>query len=268
MKIVSLNVNNFGGAAAEKPRRNRYTNWDTYVHERNNFQEGGDRVTCAEKIAERLKAHDPDVIILSEFDIAAPAGERFIMLKSFAGDFKMIVPDVYYDKNGKITKTFKSVKDYGPGHSITVIFVKKALCGKGTLRETAPGGWADFNLIRLGDVAILGVHAKEKNFGTLREWSMKAVGEAQRVLIIGDFNTWADNVRCPETREAYREILDRGYTDMCPEGVPTFIGGTCIDHALIFSGLAGESRPAEGTVDRSFIDEGMSDHAAVIVEIE
>lgn len=267
MKIVSLNVNNFGGAKEEKPRwdkcKKEGLSWQEYKDKRKAFQESDDRITKAEAIAKRLNPLDPDIIVLSEFDIAAPAGKEFI--KRFA-DYELILP-ISKTHSGKV---LENAGDYGPGYSITVILIKKELCGEGILRRTAPGGWADFNLVKLDNLTILGIHAKEGNFDEFKKWVMKATSDTEKILIIGDFNTYEENNACQKTRDSYREILKLGYTDLCPKGVPTYIWGTCIDHALCSSSLADKYRPLENPekpVDNSFFREGLSDHAAVIIDL-
>ena len=124
MKIVSLNVNNFGGVKEEKPRwdkcKREVLSWQEYKDKRKAFQESDDRITKAEAIAKRLNALDPDIIVLSEFDVAAPAGKEFIKL--FA-DYEIIVPEAHDDNGRLLTKA----EDYGTAISITVIFIKKLL---------------------------------------------------------------------------------------------------------------------------------------------
>lgn len=263
MKTISLNVNNFGGAKEEKPRWDEYKkkglSWQEYDSDRKAFQQNGDRITVAEKIANRLKDHDGDIVVLSELDIAAPAGEAFI--KYFAG-YELVVP-IGETNDGKI---LEKAEDYGPTSSIVVIFVKKDLFREGIRREMAPGGWADFNLIKLGDLTILGVHAKERNFGALKEWAIEAASDTEKIFSIGDFNTYVENDKCPKTRDAYKKILEKGFTDLCPKYEPTFIGRTCIDHALVSPALGGLAK--KGKVDCSFIEDGLSDHAAVIVDLD
>ena len=269
MKTISLNVNNFGGAKEEKPRWDEYKkkglSWQEYDSDRKAFQQNGDRITVAEKIANRLKDHDGDIVVLSEFDIAAPAGEAFI--KYFAG-YELVVP-IGETNDGKI---LEKAEDYGPTYSITVILVKKVLFREGIRREMAPEGRADLNLIKLDSLTIFGVHAKppsEKgpgNFGVLKTWAIESAGDTEKILIIGDFNTYEGNDNCPATRDAYRGILLKGFIDLCPEGVPTFTGETCIDHALVSPALGGLAK--KGKVDCSFIEDGLSDHAAVIVDLD
>lgn len=261
MKIASLNVNNFGGGKEKKPRRNEYgqskEESDAYDSDLKAFQENRVRITFAEKIAKRLKDYDGDIIVLSEFDIAAPAGKKFIELfHSF--NYKLYVPRTM-------------VKSYTPGYSITAVFIRKTMCKEGDPREITPDNRADFNLIRLDGLTIFGVHAKpprEKgpgNFGVLKAWAMKATGDTEKILIIGDFNTYEENYKCPETRDAYKEILGNGYVDLCPKEIPTYIGGTCIDHALVSPAIGRHMK--EGKVDRAFIDDSLSDHAAVIIDL-
>lgn len=178
--------------------------------------------------------------------------------------------NTYEDRKPECQQFLRSkrekAEEYGPTYSVTVILIKKELCGEEIRREVAPGGWADFNLIKLGDLTLLGIHAKEKNFGALKKWAIEAVCNTEKILVIGDFNTYEENNKCPETRDAYKEILEKGFTDLCPKYEPTFIGGTCIDHALVSPALGRLAK--EGKVDRSFIDDRLTDHAEVIMDLD
>lgn len=253
MKILSLNVNNFGGARKFKP-------YDRGAVERLRFQNDPKRVETAVAIAMKIKGSDFDIIVLSEFDIAAPAGKEFIKL--FDG-YVLVVPQAH-NKAGRL---LTEAKDYWAELSITVVLIKQEWYGKEFRKGLAPDDWADFNLVMLGDMTILGIHAKEGNLEALKSWAMKATHSTQQILIIGDFNTYEENDKCPYTRDKYREILKMGYIDLCPPKIPTYIGKTCIDHALISRSIMDKYRPVEATVDHSFIEDSLSDHAAVTIDI-
>lgn len=265
MRIASLNVNNFCGAKGKK------TNWDEYKKigaSRQKYEchleasrQNPAWTNNANAIAERLNNPNlvPNIVVLSEFDISTPAGEAFI--QRFA-DYELVVP-IGETNGGKI---LEKAEEYGPTYSITVILIKKDLYREEIRREMAPGGWADFNLVKLDDLTVLGVHAKERNFDALKKWAMESDGDTEKILVVGDFNTYEENEKCPETRDAYKKLLEKGYMDLCPEGVPTYIGRTCIDHALVSPALGRLAK--EGEVVRSFIDDRLTDHAAVIIDLD
>lgn len=247
--IFALNVNNFGGSTAFKPRGGGHA-------ELLLFQNDPERVDTAQRLAARILENTPDVVLLTEYDVASPASAAF--LEHFR-DYVPLVPQAHL-----AGRSLSRAEDYSRGHSITLLLIgKKWLCGRTPCQQSSPNAWADFNIVEVGEVMLLGVHAKERNWPDLASYVRTASRRNDHILIIaGDFNTWKENQRSPQTSSLYKEILELGYVDICPFDVPTFIGGTPIDHALVPASMA-----ASASIDNSFMN-GLSDHAAIVMHCE
>lgn len=246
--IFTLNANNFGGSSAFKPRGGGRA-------ELLLFQNDPERVDTAQRLAARILENTPDVVLLTEYDIASPASAAF--LEHFR-DYVPLVPQAHL-----AGRSLSRAEDYSRGHSITLLLIsKKWARGKTLCQQPAPGNWADFNVVEVGDISVLAVHSKERNWKDLAAFVRTASRRRDQFIIIGDFNTHKTNTRSPLTSSLFQEILDLGYEDVCPPGVATFVGGTPIDHALLPSSMA-----ASASIDHSFMKEGLSDHAAIVCEI-
>lgn len=246
--IFALNVNNFGGDTAFKPRGVGRAEllW---------FQNDPERVATAQQLAARIRENTPDIIILTEYDIASPASAVFL---GHFPDYLPLVPQTHL-----AGKSLSRAEDYSRGHSITLLLIsKKWARGKTLYQQPAPGNWADFNVVEVGDITLLAVHAKERNWKDLAAFVQTASRRRDQLIIIGDFNTHKTNTRSPLTSSLFQEILDLGYEDVCPPGVATFVGGTPIDHALIHAFMA-----ASASIDHSFM-KGLSDHAAILMQCQ
>lgn len=79
MKIMNLNVNNFGGIRDKKPQWKDFKPlWREYRLETRLFQGDQKRRDIVEALACAIRTEMPDIVIFQEFDINAPAGKEAI----------------------------------------------------------------------------------------------------------------------------------------------------------------------------------------------
>lgn len=262
MKIMSLNVNNFGGLQSSKPRRDNFSSWIEYNTEMRIFQEDILRVRKAEAIIDTVEIEAPDVVVVQEFDVNAPAGQRAIEL-FIKYDYQPIYPD-------------REVKISG-NYSITMMFAKKQLqaipCASPRIVINGGLKWSwRWCVVKIDDLTIIGVHAPlsgnvQKFFNTMQECAMK--NKAAKMIMLGDMNVHSEK---PCTYFTTFDTIRRtsegglGYFDAVKDGQVTYFrAGTTIDHVLI-SPVLKDNVTAEKVFDQKELE--LSDHAVIIVDVD
>lgn len=269
MKIMDLNVNNFGGLYDAKPLwKNFRPLWEEYRVAMDVFQSDPQRVAAAEAIISAIENEAPDLIIFQEFDVNAHAG------KEIARRLSTYYP-VYPDKEESI-----------PGNSsITIFFVKNDYVVD---RYNSPGpdkkAWKWCG-IGIGDLTICGVHFPDgmDYLDHVKRYAEKRADE--KLLMIGDFNIAKNERRAKEIEEMLEkrtikkkdrdDFFERrkwlletmpamGYSDAIPgEPITFFREGTTIDHVLVSPAL---SKVTAKVIPREVLQ--LSDHAVIIVDVD
>ena len=268
MKIFDLNVNNFGGIHDKKPQINEFSSPWEYKAERDTFQKDSQRVVAMEAIACAIKKEKPDVVILQEFDVNAPAGKKLAQ-RLYESSYCPIYP--HKEEEDAFEKT----------PSITIMFVKNFAVD----RYFSPGSerkawkWCG---IGIDDLLISGVHfpAGKEYLYDVERYAKKHKNE--KLIIIGDFNIatneWrARQVKDHEFHERRQWLLETmpglGYFDAVDGEEPTYfwtekgeVKGTTIDHVLISPALQEKATVTARVISRAELE--LSDHAVIIVNIE
>lgn len=265
MKIISLNVNNFGGSGVQKPIIDDYrfqgvVDWAFYHCEMERFQNHPDRIRTAREISERLRSVSPDMIVLQEFDYHAPAGEEFRMSMVHAG-YREVLPAA--------RKTIESGR-----YSITVMFIKKTETSVNVAAPEELGGSYQWCEIQYRNMAIIGIHMPCKNseiyWNALRQKSKIYVDK--ELIIIGDLNAtdYPKTVLGEDMLRNRDKLLAAGVKDVWvakggSEKAYTYRNITRIDYALaterVFSRI-------KGMQVVNYCDMNLSDHNALLVEFQ
>lgn len=275
MKIMSWNINNFGGLNTRKPLWEEFQQRgkEAYREALSMFQTDPYRLTVAEKIVSKIEYENPDIIVFEEFDVDAPAGKKAIMMFEERG-YQPILPD----KEKKIRGNY----------SITMMFVKNRLqtipCASPIIKAWK---WC---IAEINNLKIVGVHIPSDQ-AFLDELERYAVAHiTEKLIILGDFNI-ATNTGRTEKREKELEdakkagngekiadckeffqrrdwllkVMQSGYIDAVErESVTYFPERTTIDHVLV-------SEKLKDSVAAQVIPEEvpeLSDHAVIIVDIK
>lgn len=213
MKIMSFNVNNWGGRI-EKPQIRNYSEkghtdwraWNTAVDlwRSDNFQ------TIQSNVRETVKLiNSHDIVFLHEVDTNCDSWE--LLRKELINNYKLELPNGY--DNSVLLKGRKS---------ISCAFIKNeieyAIDSDNFSKELK-------NIqIQVADIAIVGVHVP------IRKEYWKNLQNVKADIILGDFNA-GDYERATKMNE-YKTLLDMGYCDICG-GAITTVYNTPIDHILI-----------------------------------
>ena len=265
MKIISLNVNNFGGSNAKKPIIDDYkvqgeVDWPFYHYEVERYQNHPNRIHTALKLSEKLRSISPDMMVLQEFDYHAPAGVEFRMSMAHAG-YREVLPDA--------RDTIESGR-----YSITVMFIKKTHTCISVATPSEIGGFYRWCEIQYRNIVIIGIHIPYKNskiyWDALRQKSKAYAGK--ELIIIGDLNA-ADNpttVLGEEMLNSRNKLLAAGMKDVWiarggSEKAYTYLYFTRIDYALATDRAYS---CIKGMQIVNCCDANLSDHNAVLIELE
>lgn len=253
MKILSLNVNNFGGKDNFKPLPMEYDSWfefrkavTLWRDSREHYRNGG----C---VLNLIKDKNPDIVFLHEFDVTSDTSMKFLKSMKILG-----YTEKFPDNN--MADSVKGAK------SITMMYTKL-----GNIIINSNKDLVDKSLkwVNAGvdDILISGVHF---NYN-LEYWDalerFYLLNNGKKLLVVGDLNV---HMKGTDRREGFDKILSMGMED-----VWTYLGGsedtiTCdtgarLDYALASKSLR-DSLSIE--IDATPIERGFSDHNALIVEIK
>lgn len=255
MKIISLNVNNFGGRSKNKKRdcNNVHYKWEQVVCE-NQY----------EKILEFSKAYD--VLIFQEYDYNSVQGKKL----SKALKDKGYTPIWMSDFNKYVHP------------SITIVFTKEKSIDRNDVIHDSTQYHLRSALLELENLIILGTHRPcNKDYGDkfwdeLIEFYDKILNSQNKNLVlIGDMNI---NIKLwRKSRELYCKLTDKGAIDKgkdedklthYEDGIPRRI-----DYAFVSKNLD-EKCTLYTTPCRigneeilSVIEQDISDHEAIILDI-
>lgn len=279
MKIFDLNVNNFGGPDDEKPRVDDFPSLREYVKARNAFQKASQRIIAVEAIICEIKKEKPDVIILQECDVNAPAGRKLAESLRECSYYP-----VYPNREDK--------KAFNKTPSITMMFVNNDAVDRYPSPGPAQKAWKWCG-IGIGDLMISGVHfPDEKDYlDDVKRYSETHKNE--KLIILGDFNIatndWRIIERIKESIDSIRAkdkkkqtecedffarlawLLkfksDTDYTDAIKGNPITYFKkGTTIDHVLVSPTLRDKYKVTAEVKPQRELE--LSDHAVIIVTID
>ena len=271
MKIISLNINNFGGSTECKPRQDdiKYADLpkdyignskEIYCDDVKKFQRDSKRLAVAEKIYQKMVEENPDIIIFHEYDINSPANDVLKNLLEKRG-YNLIPPNQI---------AYNTIKEQGTRWSISVIFIKKHF--KFSTFQSPTTYYARWNQIKIGNLTLIGIHMKYD----MKFWNELITfyknNKEEHLLFMGDFNA-TDNPRndcAKKVKEEFDEVFAQGAIDVWIEKgnrpIKTFIIGTRLDYAIVSPIVLPEITNIE--IDQFFIEEKISDHAAVNVSLK
>ncbi|MDQ0154124.1 hypothetical protein [Robertmurraya andreesenii] len=245
MKILSLNINNFGGLKSKEQykKENKYSEWGTL-----------DKTSEATEILAYIQQEKPVIVILHEFELNTEITEKFIGCMKEV-DYE-IVP---YEKNN-----FKNP-------SITIMFVKKELLYTKLVNphNSKSNKTLRASVIKVADCIVYGVHVPptyDNNFWEeLIDFYKEKQG--QKLVIIGDYNVYDLGT---EQKKKYLQLLalnakdawlEKGY----PNSTMTHIKGRRLDYAIMSPSLYECLNSIR--IDSYLLNNDKTDHAALIIEI-
>ena len=258
MKILSLNVNNFGGSSS-KPllkdyKYNGETDWDVWNNAVDDwrYKNKNNILKNVQSIADISK--DFDVIFLCEVDTNC---ESWYKLHELMKDqYTLLLP------NGT------DLSEYQKGRkSISCLFIKKDI-----KYEYTNDNFLKFQRnveIKIGDVHIIGLHM---NYA-IEDWD-KLIKKYrslkdEKLLIIGDLNVYDPGT---EIRNKFDELVNEGAKDIWVKqgenkDTPTYNSEKRIDYALSTSKLYDENAPHE-LILNYIRRQKISDHAGIVVVLQ
>lgn len=244
MKILSINVNDFGGFLSRKEyiENNRWTDWTAI-----------DKTHSALEILSIIQREVPTICSLMEFELNGNQSNEFIKSMNILG-YELIPIEPH---------SYKSP-------SITVCFAKKDL-----LYMKLPNPHYQktnkvlrANVVKIADYIIYFVHASSKYDKDF--WNEIATfyndNKDKKVLIIGDLNLY--KLGTPQ-KEEYLKLISNGIKDIWlelgnPNTTSTYIKGARLDYALaspmMFSNIINMR------IDSSLMNSKVTDHSALIIE--
>lgn len=258
MKIISLNVNNFGGKSP-KPLLSEFRlpggeyDFQTWNKEVDDWRSShGDAIKRnVRSIAAYFSAYD--VVFLHEVDTNCDSWRLLLDTteKSFTLELANGIPESDVRRGRK---------------SISCVLIKEGLKYKMPLDN--PWNSQRHIILDVGGVRLIGAHMSY----SLLDWEIlidqfkEKKKKAEDVLIIGDLNVYArDNVR----RVKFDALQEAGAVDLWlrqgePDDTPTADTNCRIDYALASESLAERTRME---ILHGVREEGCTDHSAAAVTI-
>lgn len=244
MKILSTNINDFGGIICRQDyiNKNKWTEWSSI-----------DKSTNATEILAMIQKEAPTLCSLMEFELNGSQSQQFINSMDTLG--YELVP---------IEPTSLKLP------SITICFVRKDLLYKKienphykktnkVLRST---------VIKVADYIIYFVHASssyDEDF-----WNEISTfyneNKDNKILIIGDLNLY--KLGTPQ-KEEYLQLVNAGIKDIWlelgnPNATPTYIKGGRLDYALASPKMLPNIFNMQ--INPSLMDMKVTDHSTLIIE--
>lgn len=248
LTILSLNINDFGG---KNDHLMEYTklNWQKReVIDWVAWRKMVNKEPAVSAILQYIKEENPDIAFIQEFEVNNCLESKSFVAKMEEMGYRML----------NSIPTFKA--------SISVVFAKiecVLLDSPNTLNLRSYA-------VQIGDVIVYGVHVPPKGRDRIVTfWDeidcFYRRHQKENVLLLGDFNTVnAINM------ERYRQLLAGGAVDVWlkkgyADDVPT-CGNLRMDIAVASPMLL--PRVSDITICSRLLNKGMTDHAALIVDIE
>lgn len=255
MKILSLNVNNFGGSSS-KPLLNVYIyngkpDWKSWNEAVDNWRNKNREKILANVRSAADISKDFDVIFLHEADTNCESWSE--LNKLMKDQYDLLLP------NGI------DLSEYQTGRkSISCLFIKKDIKYEYTTYNFLN---SQRNVeIAIGDIHIIGLHMRYD----LEDWN-KLINylSEEKLLIIGDLNVYDLGTG---RREKFNELLGKGAIDLWlkqgeSDDTPTCNTGKRIDYALSTPKLYAENAPRELILD-DIRRKNISDHAGIVVILQ
>lgn len=242
--ILSLNVNDFGGIRYHLqeyknefgPRRY----WDLWKQL--------DKSTHFLSILSYIKKVSPSIVILYEFEVNNSEESQFFITDLSNCGFEMI----------------SNIPKYKA--SVTAVFVRSEF-----IRIPNPNTLdARSYAFKVGNIIIYGTHVPPKGKDRITQFwdeidNFYKKYCKEKILLIGDFNTIN-----PENMKRYKQLLNVGGVDVWlekgyPDNTPT-CGTNRLD--IVIASPALFPFVTDITVCPSLLYKGMTDHAALIVDID
>lgn len=242
MKIMSLNVNNFAGVKCkeEYKEKNMLAEWKKL-----------DKTQQATSILAYIQKVKPVITILHEFELNTEIANKFIDSMNLLG--YVIVP-------------YENFNYINP--SITIVFTKKEL-----LYERLVNPHKEKSLratvLKTADCIVYGVHIPQKYDEVFWEELIDYYKQhkEQKIVIIGDYNVFDFGTK---QKEKYLQLVALNAVDVWlesghPNETKTHIKGKRLDYAfmspVLFKCFYNMS------IDTYLMENGKTDHAALIIEI-
>lgn len=242
MKILSLNINNFGGFKCKEQykKENKYREW--YLL---------DKTSASTEILAYIQQKKPVVAILHEFELNANIAQQFIKHMDFIG-YKTIPHENH------------ELKD----PSITIMFVRKELLYN-KLANPHSEKSLRASVIKTADCIIYGVHIPPKYDDVFWKELIDFYkdNQGQKLVIIGDYNVYDMGT---EHKNRYFQLLalnakdawlEKGYSN----STKTHIKGRRLDYAIMSPSMYECLNSI--IIDPYLINNDRTDHAALIIEI-
>ena len=245
MRILSLNVNDFGGTVTKKEYTSNGMTKEWYKLDRTNE---------ASKIFKYIEGKDPCIVILQEFELDTSISKTFCnWMETYGYD---IVPH-------EVPK-YKRM-------SITSIFIKKGIVfdaigspnKERSLRTSA---------VRVGETIICGTHIPPKPFDELfwkEIYDFYEKYHSEEVALVGDFNTinYENKVKFLELLDIYSNAVDAWSESGHPDDTPTICEkGQRLDRAIMSRPMYEHLKNIQ--IDPDLMDSHITDHAALIIDID
>lgn len=242
MKILSLNINNFGGfKCKEKYKKdNKYNEWCTH-----------DKTSEATEIFAYIQQEKPVIAILHEFEMNAKTAKEFIQSMNLIG-YEIVPTEKHIYKDP----------------SVTIMFVRKELLYS-KLDNPHKEKSLRANAIKTGDFIVYGIHIPTVYDSDFWE---EIIGfykkhEAEKLVIIGDYNVYDIGT---DQKKKFLELLslnakdawlEKGYSN----SIKTHIKGRRLDYAIMTPSLF--ECLIDIRIDPFLMNNENTDHAALIIEI-
>jgi len=255
MRIVSLNVNNFGGLVS-KPLIKDYkyrgaTDWDMWKKAVIEWRRNIEWENNVDSIVNHVRNFD--LVVLQEVDTNTEAFEKLIQL---LGAYTVVYPNQ------------TTSNDFAKGSkSITLMFIKKHYNYTIVAHNFSTKKMKNVEVI-IGDKHIIGLHI---TMGDINYWDSlikhyKGLKE-KKVLVIGDMNVHDQGTK---HKEKFIKLLNCGALDAWVEegnsmDRPTANTGRRIDYAIM-SPLCYEEL-SDIAIGDTLRNRAVTDHSAIVVSI-
>ena len=250
VKIIDLNVNDFGGAENHLMEYKTINCHGKEVIDWKRWREVNKSIPL-KRIFEYIKVIVPTIVILQEFELNN-SKESY--------DFIELMDKIGYEIIGNIPKY---------PVSMTVMFVGKEL--EYDIVELSDYRNGREYAIKVGEYIICGIHIPpnydkdywEKIIEFYEKWSKDSV------MLIGDFNTYIEGT---DNKKRFNEIIMQGAIDVWikfenSDSTPTEkkYGGR-LDYVIVSPNMYKAVVSME--VNSNIMEENISDHAALIIELK
>ncbi len=246
IKIISFNVNDFGGAFASRESYKKQYGTKSYLREWDNINKsyivGG--------ITTYIAIHNPEIFLIHEFDVNSSEG------KQFQANMEKLRYDILYTPN--------SMKR----PSITAMFVKKSITNYKIILNSHKK-FLRAMIIELDDLVIYGVHCPYdiSFWDELINQFKSFVKSGNQVLLMGDLNVFdKGTTRMQKFEELLNFSSDLWLNCGKNHQTPTCSSGRRIDYAISSHNAIKLTKNMK--IDDLPLNLGLSDHCSLILELE